>query len=233
MSSNALWRNATQKARAFGQSLTEYGLVMGLVSIVSIGTLSVLGGQIEQSIQDINGSFSMNGSLALTGAPTTAGTTGQTGQTGQTGLINTSGNTTVTTGGQTSGMISLGGPGSGGGATAGTGSGGIPSNGTTTSVNGNTSALLPDISGSGGALAVDQTLSPQYQSWLAANPQTANMIKQLSSQGQKIANEAYAEAVAKGTPPDSIPNYLMANLSPADKILFQQSLNSVAQSLGE
>lgn len=50
-----------------GQSLAEYGLILGLVSIIAIAALQTMGGEISNIMNNIN--------TALSGAGVTSGTT--------------------------------------------------------------------------------------------------------------------------------------------------------------
>ncbi|EEG76105.1 Flp family type IVb pilin [Dethiobacter alkaliphilus] len=44
-----------------GQGMTEYALILALVSIVAIGALFAMGGRIEEIFEQITGSFSGEG----------------------------------------------------------------------------------------------------------------------------------------------------------------------------
>lgn len=65
-----MFQNLTKKNKK-GQSLVEYGLILALVSVVAIAVLQTMGGQIKQTVTNINTKLQQ----ANTNSNTASGTT--------------------------------------------------------------------------------------------------------------------------------------------------------------
>jgi Flp pilus assembly pilin Flp len=166
-------------ARHAGQNLAEYGLVLGLVAVVAIGSLGAMGTMISDTLTNMNG--------ILTGTVTTGGPTQiaanpdpNSGGTAENDTLAPNEAPPAETGGNPQETAS--GPGWE-----------MP---TPADLEPQPEILPP----SGGT---SPTMDPAYEAWLAQNPQTANLINQLSPDGQDIANGLFQEASSGHLPTQS------------------------------
>lgn len=176
---------------AHGQSLAEYGLVVGLVAVVSIASLSVLGGTVKDTLDN------MNQTLLGSGA-NNGGASGQIGTNPMAPVVpEIAGGSAIPS---SPPVASPGGLESNGDAPQ------VETNNGTGAGETNNMPVLSENPG-GTTLGSSQSDPPpslptpagptpeqQYQSFLANNPQTAQIVNQLSPQGQSLAQQALTSA---------------------------------------
>lgn len=154
-------------ARHAGQNLAEYGLVLGLVAVVAIGSLGAMGTMISDTLNNMTGILTGSAPANPSSNPMTPDVEPIPGGHGQDGTLNGGGNP------ESPPQENASEPGWE-----------IPPQADPDQQ----PEVLPPAGGS--SLAMD----PAYQAWLAQNPQTANLIDQLSPEGQEIAHGVFWEA---------------------------------------
>lgn len=178
-----------QRVRQTGQSLAEYGLVVGLVAVAAIGSLQLVGGQVNTLLGGINSSLSN-----LPHSPPA------------TALVAINPNSPATVPGQPEIFTNPGGTGFDSQAP-------VVNDGDNTTVTNNEPVTMPSSS-----LPSSAADDPQYQQWLAANPQTANLINQLSPKGQQVANELLAQVASSNIPGGAIDQLINATDMPPEDV---------------
>lgn len=174
------------KVAATGQTLAEYGLVIGLIAIATLGTLQLMGGQISGLLTNMGDTMSNGTGIpgVSIGSPAASPANPNPSE-GQIALIE---NPETPNPGTNPGTSPNPEPSTMGSTTP-------------TFTNPSIQPVEPPATATGPA-GTTPASDPQYQQWLAQNPQTAGLINQLSPQGQQAANEAYSfYSASTETPP--------------------------------